>query len=750
MPETKHRRTAVLRFGVLVAAMCLSALVQQYRGVGGGAAGRRLRGVDDASLEGGNETLPVWLRAGARGGGGPLVEAARRRLKVAAVCTQVCTQPTGGPFSITGAISGQCDCALDAAGACAPGTATCCGAIDNGAGVIIYLLVTLYTFLGLAIICDSYFCESLAMISTKLGLSDDVAGATFMAVGSSAPELFTAIVTTLITGGSEGLGTIVGSAIFNIMMIVGVTCICAGQMLDIWWYPLSRDAVVYVLAIIMMYFVMLDKQVTVGESVTLIGGYVGYVLLMIFNAPIVTRVQAWERRRADGKELAQQRLQYPGATDEELRKLMFRERSKSAVVRENDVLSKQLQNALAMNPLLQPAFRAGTTDDKAKARASDRMALKQIQCATGTMMQVNRAKMRFMKKLRSRLSGEPAARNEHTVFPTSNIFDLPSEVTVVVGHFGVHAMYPGAQRNEMPLCEWPWARLHNWEVSAADGGRGRLMIHVQDAGNLTFETPDQATLKNLERQLRSWKPGAWATAADTQALIASGGDPSEGGEAGDDAGGGGGGGGGITGCLARMVSCPLELLFRWTVPDCAKPERERYYMLTFSMSILWIGILSFIMVDFAGRMGCVLGVPPLVMGLVVLAAGTSVPDALSSILVARNGQGDMAVANVLGSNIFNIFMGLGLPWLAKTMSDGKPLQMPVDKLEVRAAEPICVRACARARARERATGIVCAAIIRWLTPPSSRIDSTWPPPPPPSSCSCPSSSCSCTRSSSWR
>jgi Ca2+/Na+ antiporter len=70
----------------------------------------------------------------------------------------------------------------------------------------------------------------LSQVCERLQVREDVAGATFMAVGSSAPELFTAIVTTLITGGSEGLGTIVGSAIFNIMMIVGVTCICAGQM----------------------------------------------------------------------------------------------------------------------------------------------------------------------------------------------------------------------------------------------------------------------------------------------------------------------------------------------------------------------------------------------------------------------------------------------------------------------------------------------------------------------------------------
>ena len=50
------------------------------------------------------------------------------------------------------------------------------------------------------------------------------------------------------------------------------------------------------------------------------------------------------------------------------------------------------------------------------------------------------------------------------------------------------------------------------------------------------------------------------------------------------------------------------------------------------------------------------------MGTVVLAAGTSVPDALASISVARAGLGDMAVANAVGSNVFDIWLGLGLPW----------------------------------------------------------------------------------------
>ena len=86
--------------------------------------------------------------------------------------------------------------------------------------------------------------------------------------------------------------------------------------------------------------------------------------------------------------------------------------------------------------------------------------------------------------------------------------------------------------------------------------------------------------------------------------------------------------------------------------------------------------LRVLQVDFAARAGCVLKVPGIVMGLVVIAAGTSVPDALSSILVAKNGQGDMAVANVLGSNVFNIFLGIGLPMMLSEWVWGEPFIVP--------------------------------------------------------------------------
>jgi Ca2+/Na+ antiporter len=86
-------------------------------------------------------------------------------------------------------------------------------------------------------------------------------------------------------------------------------------------------------------------------------------------------------------------------------------------------------------------------------------------------------------------------------------------------------------------------------------------------------------------------------------------------------------------------------------------------MVVFFESIFYIGFFSYFMVWWATVVGDVLGIDDVVMGYTILAAGTSVPDLLSSVIVARQGLGDMAVSSSIGSNIFDITFGLPLPWL---------------------------------------------------------------------------------------
>ena len=118
--------------------------------------------------------------------------------------------------------------------------------------------------------------------------------------------------------------------------------------------------------------------------------------------------------------------------------------------------------------------------------------------------------------------------------------------------------------------------------------------------------------------------------------------------------------------LLFLINLPLQVLLVFTIPNCSQPRWKNWYVATFFLSLVWIAVFSFLMVWWAETIGTTLGIPPNIMGLTFLAAGTSIPDALSSVIVARQGFGDMAVSSSIGSNIFDILFGLPVPWMIKT------------------------------------------------------------------------------------
>lgn len=129
---------------------------------------------------------------------------------------------------------------------------------------------------------------------------------------------------------------------------------------------------------------------------------------------------------------------------------------------------------------------------------------------------------------------------------------------------------------------------------------------------------------------------------------------------------------GICAWLKYLLVLPLVAALTITIPDVRRPGYGKWCYLSFVLSIVWIGVFSFFMVYWAEILGNTIGVPSVVMGYTVLAAGTSVPDLLSSVIVARMGEGDMAVSSSIGSNIFDILVGLPLPWLIFTAWPSTP------------------------------------------------------------------------------
>lgn len=126
--------------------------------------------------------------------------------------------------------------------------------------------------------------------------------------------------------------------------------------------------------------------------------------------------------------------------------------------------------------------------------------------------------------------------------------------------------------------------------------------------------------------------------------------------------------GGAMNRVKFIISWPILLLLYLTVPNCAKPRWENFFMLSFFLSTLWIAVFSYFMVWMVTIIGYTLGIPDVIMGITFLAAGTSVPDCIASLIVARQGLGDMAVSNTIGSNVFDILVGLGVPWGLQTMA----------------------------------------------------------------------------------
>merc|ERR1711998_106887 len=136
---------------------------------------------------------------------------------------------------------------------------------------------------------------------------------------------------------------------------------------------------------------------------------------------------------------------------------------------------------------------------------------------------------------------------------------------------------------------------------------------------------------------------------------------------------------------SRAMFCfsfPISLAFALTIPDCRPPGKENWCWATFGMSIVWIGIFMYPMVESAAAIGALFGIPLKIMGLTFLAAGTSVPDLLSSVIVAKQGQGDMAVSSSIGSNIFDVAVGLPLPWLIFTFTAGCGVCVSADGIVV--------------------------------------------------------------------
>ncbi len=93
-----------------------------------------------------------------------------------------------------------------------------------------------------------------------------------------------------------------------------------------------------------------------------------------------------------------------------------------------------------------------------------------------------------------------------------------------------------------------------------------------------------------------------------------------------------------------------------------------------------MGGASHLLVESSLALGDLLGIDGVIMGFVVIAAGTSVPDTALSVISAKKGQYDAAISNVFGSNIFDICICLSIPILLALAMSGEQTAIDLPQL----------------------------------------------------------------------
>lgn len=119
-------------------------------------------------------------------------------------------------------------------------------------------------------------------LATKLGISQIVIGLTIVAIGTSMPEFFVSIVSAIKGTPDLAVGNIVGSNIFNVLLIVGVAATVAP--IAIQRATVRRDIPIAIVASIMLTFMMLDDNISRIDALILFATFIAFIWITLRNS----------------------------------------------------------------------------------------------------------------------------------------------------------------------------------------------------------------------------------------------------------------------------------------------------------------------------------------------------------------------------------------------------------------------------------------------------------------------------------
>jgi len=432
-------------------------------------------------------------------------------------------------------------------------------------GFVIEAVSLFYCFVGLAICCDEYMVPALETLCHRWGIGEDVAGATFMAFGSAAPEMIINVVATIqamtnpasAATTSLGVSAILGSGMIAFSLIPAACGLFAGKDLMLKRRPLFRDEFFYMASLLTLTYIIHDGLVHAWECALLVIVYCSYLVVIIS----ATKVRKW-----------------------------------------------YLENVL-------------------NVAWEDRHALKDGYSS--------------YKPLEDEEHGTPDklyddGENREETFKKPK--DWKDQLTK-----------GGFQEFVSPFEDEDWDNPELWgDISKDDFAS----MGIRKGGTIAkFKQFWREKIVEHDENLLETASGSGAIERKHSMMS----EEST----------------GIT-KVFELVCYPMVFLFELTCPDCELGHKyEHLYMVTFLVALVWVSIMSFILSSVVERWVSLSGVPMVFFGLILVSLGAEIPDTIASVSCARKGFGSLAVANCQGTQVINICLGLGAPWLVSICWNGR-------------------------------------------------------------------------------
>jgi K+-dependent Na+/Ca+ exchanger-like protein len=577
-----------------------------------------------------------------------------------------------------------------------------------------YLFGIVYMFAALAIVCDEFFVPALECFVDEFEISMDVAGATFMAAGGSMPELVTSFISTF-KGNTMGFSAIVGSAVFNVLFVIAVCALASSETLVLTWWPLARDCSCYLITLItvaLVFNVFSPKEIQAWEAILLLCEYVAYCTFMKFNHRIHEWVAYQFAHKGSQVTPAETEAGRVSASMDDLetnpnflKPSTFRKGIVHLLTQ-----NRYLYETAGIAAVTQIAGDLEETFAKLDTNHDGKLSGDEIQ-ALLVKLGVKHPDSASMRTAVRRIN---RTAEDEVSFEAFKRWYLASEARIEVE---IQKVFIELDTNKTGMIEKEEIAelLRKLGHKPTDEEIDNVMRDLGEtnfegcnsapkgsssSSNQTMKPPTQTTLSSpassstpnelspvpkppppesisLE-QFEEWYRGSlffrnkkqhqeFEEDAENGALSL---------DAPEDA--------GRTAMAWYIFTYPIVAMLYCTLPDVRSEKWQRNWkvaVLEFSLCLVWIAIFCLLLIECTQVVSNTIGIPEEVASITVLAAGTSIPDLLSSYIVARNGEGDMAVSSSIGSNIFDVTIGLPLPWLTycivKSVQHGEMRRVPL-------------------------------------------------------------------------